>query len=158
MVILLAVVITLVAQTILGRFGETPIPDCRRRGGRPTIWLAPGLASDTDALQLCRSGCRVPAFGKFFDHLPVKRWDVVGFSAGNQSIVHNYFLIHPARARVAHIDLDRRPRCHFPAANKIRTYQNLWAMTDGCHRFVFPERVLREFKCILIHAKRIRIE
>ena len=29
MVILLAVVITLVAQTILGRFGETPIPDRR---------------------------------------------------------------------------------------------------------------------------------
>lgn len=37
MVILLAVVMTQVAQTIVGRFGETPIPDRLISGGRPII-------------------------------------------------------------------------------------------------------------------------
>ena len=33
-------------------------------------------------LHLCRSACRVPAFGEFLDYLPIKCWDVVGLSAG----------------------------------------------------------------------------
>jgi hypothetical protein len=29
----------------------------------------------------------MPTFGELFDHLSVEHWDVVGFAAGNQSVV-----------------------------------------------------------------------
>jgi hypothetical protein len=92
----------------------------------------------------------VPAFCEFFDHFPVERWNVIGFATGNQSIVHYHFLIDPARACIAHIDLDRRSRSHFSATNKVYADQNLRAMADDRYRFVLTDKVARKFQRALI--------
>ena len=126
MVILLAVVITRGAQNNCRAIGSLapassgfglPADVARRnptpfgpRDRRPTISLGCFRAANPAwrKLHLRRSGCRVPAFGEFLDYLPVKCWDVVGLSAGNQSVVDDHFFVHPARASIAHVDLDRR--------------------------------------------------
>src|SRR2546429_6643299 len=76
--------------------------------------------------------------------------DVVRFATGNESVVHNDFLIDPLCACVAHVDLNCWPRSHLSAANKIRADQDLWSMTYDRHRFVLPEKMLRKPKCVLI--------
>jgi hypothetical protein len=69
---------------------------------------------------------------------------------GNQSVVHDDFLIDALRACVAHIGLDYWPRSHLSAANKIRADQALRSMTNDRHRLVLPEKMLRKLKRVSV--------
>src|SRR5262245_31953227 len=97
------------------------------------------------------------AFGELFDHFSVERWDIVGFAAGTQSTINDDFLIDPACARIAHIDLYRRPGSHSSSANKVRADQNLWPMANDRDRLALPKEVPCDEQRSIVGAHCIRI-
>jgi hypothetical protein len=50
------------------------------------------------------------AFSDLLDHFAVEGGQIIRLATGDETIVHDDFLIHPATASIAHVRLDRRPR------------------------------------------------
>src|SRR5262249_1086019 len=107
--------------------------------------------------ELRRKSSFMTTFGELSDHFSVECWNVIRLAAGNQSIVHDHFLIHPAFAPIAQAALNRRPRSHSSSANKVRVDQDLGPMTNDRDRFALTKEVPREVQSPLVGAHRIRI-
>ncbi|MGY3371464.1 hypothetical protein ACVWZL_008589 [Bradyrhizobium sp. GM2.4] len=82
------------------------------------------------------SSSRLPRPTEQIDHCAVESRDVVRLSAGHQTLIGYRFLIHPLRSGVSKVDLERRPRCHAPAARCIGIDDGPWTVTS-------PQQVCR---------------
>ena len=56
-----------------------------------------------------RLPCVFP-FAEFFDHFLVERRNIIGLAAGNESVVHHHFFVHPIATGIFHVGLNVLPR------------------------------------------------
>src|SRR5579883_375387 len=76
------------------------------------------------------------------NHFPVERWNVVGHTTRYKVAVHHDLLIHPLRACIPQIRLERGPRSDPPPACSPGLNDRPGSVADGCHWFASVEEGL----------------
>ena len=95
------------------------------------------------------------AFGEFFDHLSIKRGDIVRCAARDQAAVGHDFLINPICAGTPQIRFDGRKGSHPPVRYAASFDQSEWSVADRGNRLATFHKGAHKRDGLLIHAQRV---
>src|ERR1700722_1955466 len=91
------------------------------------------------------------------DHRRVERWYVVGLATCGQALINNHLLIHPFRASILEVSLERWPGCHAPGACRSRFDDRPGPMANRGHGLAAIKERLCERDGFWQHPQRVRV-
>src|SRR5215208_3552270 len=99
----------------------------------------------------------VHALGELLDDLGAERRQVVGVTAGDETLVDDDLLVHPGAARVADVGLKSRPRGYGPAPDHVCLDDGPRAVADHTDRLARLEEATHETHGVLVHPQEVGV-
>ena len=96
---------------------------------------------------------RMDAFSDLLDHFAVKGGQIIGLATGDESIIHDDFLVHPVTASMAHVGPNSWPGSAIFGHGQLRPRSIARTMANGGDRLPCLRKTSDEVHTVSLSRK-----